>query len=608
MKKVYFGLFSLFLIFVLAGVVSAAVNAVTPSTNDANRTNGWAYVEQLSQGVGTTELQFTSTRGFASCFEYRTDGDTSQIVSTNGGVNWNTEITDGLYPSTCVNNQVKTKSIVANNYVEIRMVFGAEKDERFDWTRFEVTPAPAELSGTLSAEDFGVIKDYNNGQAGQGLISGYATGFGLKDATFTGATSVVVQLFAAGNQLLQTNTAVMPKFGNDVTGTQFSSPFDVSGAFDYLLDGYWTNARETQYGQSVPATKVVATVTLANTKVVTAENNLLAGDPTTIYLVLANVTTNPATPVALTSATVHGTNGPVAADDTSFWFGTTVAGPFTPSTDPASELPSGWSGVDSFAQSANAAFSYDYTGLTPNTTYYFVAWSLVGGTWYPGEVLNFTTESETLPPSVRTAEITSPTAGQNVYGLVNFTAYLNDDDADPVQWAVRSGTCSAGTGTVFGNVDGHSDVATINSSNLSNQTFSFSKNMSSLAKGMYCFVYNPSEDSGEADIRKTVEFNLVQTPDDHDSDNEQCKNDRWKNLFDFRGLRFKNQGDCVSDKNRSDHGPGQIGGHRHVIGEVEGAYTSIYEDSNSDGNLHRRILALMTQYLSLLQGYQNTRR
>jgi hypothetical protein len=103
------------------------------------------------------------------------------------------------------------------------------------------------------------------------------------------------------------------------------------------------------------------------------------------------VTTNPATPVAQTTATVHGTNGPVDADDTSFWLGTTSAGPFTPSADPASELPSGWSGVDSLTQLANASFSYDYTGLTPGTTYYFVAWSLVGGTWYPGAVLQFTT-------------------------------------------------------------------------------------------------------------------------------------------------------------------------------------------------------------------------
>lgn len=74
---------------------NAEVNAVTPSTNDINRDNGWAHVNQLSQSIGETELEFVSTRGFASCFEYRTDGDTSQQTSPN---NFNTDVTDGLYP------------------------------------------------------------------------------------------------------------------------------------------------------------------------------------------------------------------------------------------------------------------------------------------------------------------------------------------------------------------------------------------------------------------------------------------------------------------------------------------------------------------------------
>jgi hypothetical protein len=119
-------------------VAGADVNAVTPSTNDINRTNGWAHVDQLSQGIGTTKLQFISTRNFYSCFEYRTDGDTSQVLSENGGNNYNTDITDGLYPYVCENNSSTTMDIHANAYVEVRMVFGAERDERFDWTRFNV--------------------------------------------------------------------------------------------------------------------------------------------------------------------------------------------------------------------------------------------------------------------------------------------------------------------------------------------------------------------------------------------------------------------------------------------------------------------------------------
>jgi hypothetical protein len=136
---------------------------------------------------------------------------------------------------------------------------------------------PATLLGTLQAQDFGVVS-YDSGL---GIIKGYSAGFGLTDATFHHAQSVVVKLYD-GATLLQTNTATA-KVGHDITGSQISSPFDVSGSFDYVSDGYWVNLRESQYGQSVPATKVVATVTLENGKVVTAENTLLTGDPSTIY-------------------------------------------------------------------------------------------------------------------------------------------------------------------------------------------------------------------------------------------------------------------------------------------------------------------------------------
>ncbi len=138
MKKIILGIACLALVLGVAGIASADVNAVTPSTNDINRTNGWAHVDQLSAGVGTTDLQFISTRAFYSCFEYRTDGDTSQVLAENGGVNYNTNITDGLYPYFCQNNNSSTHTITANQYVEVRMVFGAETDERFDWTRFDV--------------------------------------------------------------------------------------------------------------------------------------------------------------------------------------------------------------------------------------------------------------------------------------------------------------------------------------------------------------------------------------------------------------------------------------------------------------------------------------
>ncbi len=144
-----------------------------------------------------------------------------------------------------------------------------------------------ELDASLAAEDFGVV----NYDTGLGMLKGYSAGFGLTNATFENVQSVVVKLYA-GATLLQTNTATA-KLGDEITGAQISSPFDVSGTFDYATDGYWTNVREAQYGQSVGATRVVATVTLENGDVVTAENTNLTGDPATIYPVTPPPTTAP---------------------------------------------------------------------------------------------------------------------------------------------------------------------------------------------------------------------------------------------------------------------------------------------------------------------------
>ena len=140
MKKISVFMIALLMMVVITSAVSAAVNAVTPSTNAINKTNGWAHVDEVSKGVGNVTLNFVSTRGFASCFEYRSDGDVTQKI---GNTNYNTSVTDGLYPFVCVNNTTKSLTLYAYEYVEIRMVFGAEKDERFDWTRFEVIPIPA---------------------------------------------------------------------------------------------------------------------------------------------------------------------------------------------------------------------------------------------------------------------------------------------------------------------------------------------------------------------------------------------------------------------------------------------------------------------------------
>jgi hypothetical protein len=120
------------------GMAFGAVDAVTPSTNDENRTKGWAHFNVIDTRVGEVDIQFVSTRNFSSCFEYRSDGEDTADPRDN----FNTDIEDGLWPFLCVNNSTETLTLSALEYVEIRMVFGGERDERFDWTGVDVVPVP----------------------------------------------------------------------------------------------------------------------------------------------------------------------------------------------------------------------------------------------------------------------------------------------------------------------------------------------------------------------------------------------------------------------------------------------------------------------------------
>lgn len=119
-------------------VVGSVLAYAYPSTNDANRTRGRHYVEQVSMSEGETELRFVNPRAWWACYEYRTDGDTSQALGTP---NPNTQVAD-RYPHLCVNNNTLTQTFQAIAFVEIRSTFGAERDDDFDWTRFDVIPVP----------------------------------------------------------------------------------------------------------------------------------------------------------------------------------------------------------------------------------------------------------------------------------------------------------------------------------------------------------------------------------------------------------------------------------------------------------------------------------
>jgi hypothetical protein len=109
-----------------------------------------------------------------------------------------------------------------------------------------------------------------------------------------------------------------------------------------------------------------------------------------------------------------------------------------------------------------------------------------------------------------TGQITKPTEGESLWGLIDLEAIYNDDNPSGVQWAVRQGTCQANTNTVAGNVDGFSTPYSFDGA-----LFMATVNASSWVPGDYCFIFNPREGAGEPNMRLTRWFVVVAPPEVH---------------------------------------------------------------------------------------------
>jgi hypothetical protein len=151
-----------------------------------------------------------------------------------------------------------------------------------------------------------------------------------------------------------------------------------------------------------------------------------------------------------------------------------------------------------------------YTGLNPGYTVNATGdiasdGTLSGTATGPSQTFTWASVSGTarkLPYGI----ITSPSTDEVVVGSVNLAALYYDGDAindDTVNWAVRYNTCAAATNTVAGNVDGKN-----NSYSWNGNSFSATIDTSSFTPGRYCFVFNPTDDPGENDVRETRWFNV----------------------------------------------------------------------------------------------------
>ena len=102
---------------------------------------------------GEITLEFVNKGPGLAFFEYRIDG--VQTGASAHPVVMNDTIHSGIGISQGGANRVET--FFANSTVDIRLALGGEEDYRFNWTRFDVAPAPLPASACGGIALFGLI-------------------------------------------------------------------------------------------------------------------------------------------------------------------------------------------------------------------------------------------------------------------------------------------------------------------------------------------------------------------------------------------------------------------------------------------------------------------
>lgn len=129
----------------------------------------------------------------------------------------------------------------------------------------------------------------------------------------------------------------------------------------------------------------------------------------------------------------------------------------------------------------------------------------------------FTFETTSGAGTFRTfGEIIEPGEDEIVYGTTDLVALYFDespeDNDDAVNWAVRpySPTCSGG-GNLFGGGPQVSGVINDSPFAFDGHTFEAEIDTSLVPAGHYCFVFNPTDDAGQNDVRVIQNFFVAET-------------------------------------------------------------------------------------------------
>lgn len=489
---------------------------IYPSTNEKNKTGTNSlqpgevgpHVNVVNDDIpGEITLAFVNPKNYVACFEYRTDGDLSQDVGTS---NPNPAVAD-RYPHLCVTNSTIEQTFYASDYIEVRSNFGGERNWDFNWTSFDVLPPAAPVpvceadnttfdtfalgsvngqfgwqatnpsidqrivENTYGFSEFGckslrISNSYTSSSFGDHTFS-YSTvdeagEVDAEDSAFSGGTRH--SLFEAEFDLATTLSTHQP-------GLIFSvSPDRGDGA-----RMSWLDFTDTENGIDVRFSDVQTTSNPSAWTYTTIAEDLSRSVPHTIKFEMEFVDgpSNDIVRIYIDGALVHtGTS---------------------------------WENYYRYDDESNPTLINETR--TVDSLLFRVAGTAVSANAGEGYLIDnviIETSDVPPPPPLPPSEINSPAIdGVIVSGTTTLSAFYSDENGDGndgVQWAVRSNSCSSGT--VLGNVDSHSDVAVWNS-----EDFSYSFDTTSLPNDDYCFVFNPTEDTGDDNQRLTRLFTVDNT-------------------------------------------------------------------------------------------------
>ena len=269
--------------------------------------------------------------------------------------------------------------------------------------------------------------------------------------TFTDQTNVALSTMVESNEITVAGLSASATSAITVTGGEYSiNSGTYTATAGNVSNGDLVKVRHTSSASNSTATDTALTIGGVSDTFTSTTVSANPSHPTTVA----------ASSITDTNATLNGTNGNTTATGSAFWVSETtfsVSSSSSPMLPPdvysTGDLGPVLASANFSAQLSSATIPAGLLPITPNTTYYFVAWTNVGGTWNPGTVLNFTTTGgvDTTPDAFSFTDQTNVALGVVVESNAIVVAGINAGAAITVtggEYSINSGTYTSAAGTI----------------------------------------------------------------------------------------------------------------------------------------------------------------